>query len=101
MGAANGTTTMTTTIDANQGRLSMKTKLSVAAIATALAWATPADARVTKIVIDRSSELSSDCMVEHAADGGTIESPCLHAEADDFAGELIHHDQHPVGSQDE
>ena len=22
-------------------------------------------------------------------------------ETDDFAGELIHHDQHPVGSQDE
>ena len=30
----------------------MRTKLSVAAIATALAWAAPADARVTKIVID-------------------------------------------------
>jgi hypothetical protein len=51
--------------------------------------------------VARSSQCPSDCMVEHAADCGTIESPCLHAEADDFAGELIHHDQHPVGSQDE
>jgi hypothetical protein len=36
-------------------------------------------------------------MVEHAADRGTIERPCLHAEADDLAGELIHHDQHLAG----
>ena len=43
--------------------------------------------------VARSSQCPSDCVVEHAADCGTIESPCLHGEADDFAGELIHHRQ--------
>ena len=51
--------------------------------------------------VARPSELSNDCMVEHAADGGTIEYARMYTKADDSAGELIHHDQHPVGSQDE
>ena len=51
--------------------------------------------------VARPSELSSDCIVEHAADGGTIEHACTYTETNNSAGELIHHDQHPVGSQDE
>jgi hypothetical protein len=51
--------------------------------------------------VARSSQCPSDCMVEHAADCGTIDRTCAHGETDDSARELIHHDHHPVGSQDE
>ena len=48
--------------------------------------------------VARQSRCASDCMVEHTADGRTIDRTRLHGEADDSAGELIHHDHHPVGS---
>ena len=35
--------------------------------------------------VARLSQCPSDCVVKHAADCGTIESPCLHAETDDRA----------------
>src|SRR5688572_26289057 len=51
--------------------------------------------------VARPSQCCDDCLVEHAADGGTIEHGCAYTEANNSAGELIHHDHHPVGSQDQ
>jgi hypothetical protein len=40
---------------------------------------------------------AGDHLIEHAAEGRTIDYAGLHGEADDAASELIHDEHHPVG----
>jgi len=42
-----------------------------------------------------------DDLIEHSAESRTIDHAGLHGEADDSAGELIHHDHDPVGREDQ
>src|SRR5437868_11782045 len=49
----------------------------------------------------RQSECAGDGMVEHTAEARTIDRAGLHGEAEDSACELIHHDHHPVGFEDQ
>jgi len=37
--------------------------------------------------------------LEHPAEGHSIHDAALDAESDDATGELVHHDENPVGSQ--
>ena len=41
---------------------------------------------------------AGDHLIEHAAEGRTIDDAGLHGEANDAASELIHNDHHPVSS---
>ena len=43
--------------------------------------------------------LAGNGSVEHAAQGDAIDIAGMHAEADDASGELVHHDEYPMGAQ--
>jgi hypothetical protein len=41
--------------------------------------------------------LTGDRLVKHPAESHAVDGHCLHSEADDSAGKLVHHDQNPMG----
>lgn len=65
----------------------------------------PAVKRKERVVVAaevlRECRRTGDHLIEHAAEGRTIDHARLHGEADDAASELIHDDHHPMGFEDQ